>query len=796
MAMLNRRLSGAAATLAMAVAATAAAAPAAKGYDAQVYRIAGGIPYIVANDYGSLGYGTGYAMAEDMPCLLADRFLTFGAERARYLGGTPENVASDFFYQWFIESGQAKQKVDPRQAAVFAGAAAGYNRFLADTGIGKLPNPACRGAAWVRPITAMDFRRISRMPFLLPFIKDMLVAAAPPAANTQPASAAAVESAASAAEVRAMVAAAYKVEHPDPGFGSNGIAIGADASADHAAMLLTNPHQPWSDDGRFYAFAQVMPGKFFVVGANVVGRPQVAFGATEHVAWTSTVSTAPRMTFYRLELVPGHPTEYLFDGKPEKMLATTVSIKVAGGHGKLETRTHTFYRTRYGAYLVGGKFPWTGQYAYAVRVAAEPGWRGVDALSEIYAARTLREFDAAEDKSQFSPANIIAAGADGEVLYSDPGPTPDLGDAQMAACAVPGALDGSRSACMWGTDPHAAAPGILPPAKLPHIVRRDYVANMNDSFWLANPLQPLTGYNKALGSTGSERTLRTRSGLYQIRQRLTGKDGRAGDKYSFADLQNLLSDNFSYTGMLLRDDLVKLCEAHPEVTYTPKGAAKPVTVDIRAACPVLARWDLRANLDSRGGVLFREFMAMGMRDEERADYRPVLPPDWKYTVPFDPADPVDTPRGLDTRDNPKVLDALAAAVQLLRDAHVPLDVALEQVQYVTRNGERIPIPGGTNPDGVLNIIRADFDPKAGGYPKVTGSSSSWMQFTEFTKDGPRSRGLLAYSESPNPESPHYADQTRMFSQKQWIDLPFSLDALKAAAKSTVNLETPAPPAGH
>lgn len=795
MVTLNRRLTATAIALAMAAATTASAAPASRAYDAQVYRIAGGIPYIVADDYGSLGYGTGYAMAEDMPCLLAERFLTFAAERARYLGDTPENIASDFFYQWFIDSGQAKLPLDPRQAAVFTGAAAGYDRYLADTGVDKLPNPACRGAAWVRPITALDFRRISRMPFLLPYIKDMLVAAAPPAAKAQPASAAR-DPAASADAVRAMVAAAYKVEHPDPGFGSNGIAIGADASADAAAMLLTNPHQPWSNDGRFYAFAQVMPGKFFVVGANVVGRPQVAFGATEHVAWTSTVSTAPRMTFYRLQLVPGHPTEYLFDGKPEKMLATTVSIKVAGKDGKLETRTHTFYRTRYGAHLVGGKFPWTDQYAYAVRVAAAPGWRGVDALAGIYAARTVREFGAVEDKYQFSPANIIAAGADGEVLYSDPGPTPDLSDAQMAECAVPGALDGSRSACMWGSSKQSAAPGILPPAKLPHIVRRDYVANMNDSFWLANPLQPLTGYNKALGSTGSERTLRTRSGLYQIHQRLAGKDGRPGDKYTFADLQGLLSDNFSYTGMLLRDDLVKLCEAHPEVTYTPKGATQSVTVDIRAACPVLAHWDLRANLDSRGGVLFREFMAMGMRDEERADYRPVLPPDWKYAVPFNADDPVNTPRGLDTHDNPKVLAALAAAVQLLRDAHVPLDVALAQVQYVTRNGERIPIPGGTNPDGVLNIIRAAFDAKAGGYPKVTGSSSSWMQFTEFTKNGPRSRGLLAYSESPNPDSPHYADQTRMFSQKEWIDLPFSLPALQAAARSTLHLASPAPAAAH
>src|SRR5262249_13196977 len=34
--------------------------------------------------------------------------------------------------------------------------AAGYNRYLRDTGTAHLPDPTCRGAAWVRPITALD----------------------------------------------------------------------------------------------------------------------------------------------------------------------------------------------------------------------------------------------------------------------------------------------------------------------------------------------------------------------------------------------------------------------------------------------------------------------------------------------------------------------------------------------------------------------------------------------------------------------------------------------------------------
>ena len=74
-------------------------------------------------------------------------------------------------------------------------------------------------------------------------------------------------------------------------------------------------------------------------------------------------------------------------------------------------------------------------------------------------------------------------------------------------------LDGSRSACEWGSDPDAAAPGILGLGRLPHLFRDDYVTNSNDSYWLSNPEQPLEGFPRIVGDERSARALRTRSGL-------------------------------------------------------------------------------------------------------------------------------------------------------------------------------------------------------------------------------------------------------------------------------------------
>jgi acyl-homoserine-lactone acylase len=129
---------------------------------------------------------------------------------------------------------------------------------------------------------------------------------------------------------------------------------------------------------------------------------------------------------------------------------------------------------------------------------------------------------------------------------------------------------------------------------------------------------------------------------------------------------------------------------------------------------------------------------------------------------------------------------LATGVQRLRDAGVALDARLGDIQFVTRNGERIPIPGGTNASGLLNIIGAPFSASGGGYPNVT-SGSSWIQATEFTDDGPVSRGILTYSQSINPGSPHHADMTKLFSQEQWVDLPFHEGDVAAATLSSLHL---------
>ena len=59
---------------------------------------------------------------------------------------------------------------------------------------------------------------------------------------------------------------------------------------------------------------------------------------------------------------------------------------------------------------------------------------------------------------------------------------------------------------------------------------------------------------------------------------------------------------------------------------------------------------------------------------------------------------------------------------------------------------------------------------------------------EFTPRGPVSQGILTYSQSADPASPHASDQTRAYSEKVWDDLRFNDSAVKAGTLSRTVIE--------
>ena len=747
-----------------------AAAAEARDYRAEIRRTTGGVPHIKASGYGDLGFGHGYAFAQDNLCTLADSILTVNAERSRYLGaeanygerGEINNLKSDFFYQRIKDMKTVERLVrqkppqGPRSEvrAAVRGFAAGYNAYLRRTGVKRLPDPRCRGAKWVRPITAMDlYRRYYQLTLRASSVNFLtaIVDAGPPAvALRRP----------DAGQMRDSMERDPVLGHDASGLGSNAYGLGRKVTAHGEGIVLGNPHFPWHGSERFYEAHLTIPGKLDVAGASLFGAPVVNIGFTDGVAWSHTVSAARRFTPYELKLAEGDPLSYVIDGKTEKMTMRTVRVRAADG----TTPTHTFYETRWGPILSSPSngFVWTFQNAYAMADANAENLRILNAWALMNRAQSVRELKRAQDRSQGIPwVYTTAADERGESYFADHSVVPhvtrakveqcvtsDFGKLVLAQANLP-VLDGSRSECRWGRDSDSYGAGTFGPKNLPMQFRSDYVANANE-FWIANPRKPLEGFPQIFGAERTPRSLRTRLAFQMIEERIARKD-----KIALSEVMKTMYNNRVLSAELGRDAVVAECRENPQQSL-PDGP----TVDVSEACEVLAAWDMRANLNSRGEILWFEFWDR---------FSAAVPAGDRYTVPFDPADPIGTPHTIN-RDHPGLMAALADAVQDMRDAGSPLNAATGERQAEPKGGELIPIHGCQAAIGCFNVIEP-FRLAPGDLRDIRTGSSFIMAAT-FAGRGPVARTILTYSQSENRRSPHFADQTKLYSQKKWLPMRF------------------------
>ncbi len=773
------------AAVAVVMAAQAAAAPTLK---ADIVRTRYGVPHVTAGDWAGLGYGSAIAFAEDNVCLLADQIVTISGERARYFGATGattvsfaevNNVEADLYFKATLDGpalAKAATKASPAYREMVRGYVAGYNAYLRRTGIDHLPI-ACRGAPWVRPITREDLLKIMEEKMTQAGGGAWLTSitnAAPPAANAP----------ATPAKVGALSPAQADVLDPfkDVGLGSNGWAFGGDVTGG-PGVLLGNPHFPWLTTNRFYQIHLTLPGKVDVMGATLSGIPGVSIGFNHDVAWTHTVSTDRHFNLFQLNLDPNDPTAYVVDGRRYAMDRRVITVARKDG----ASVTRTLYSSIYGPIIARplAGLGWTRDHAYALKDANRLNVRAGDTWLSIAQAKSVGEIRAAISATSGIPwVNTIAADRHGDALYADITATPDLTAERIKACAPGGpmipllavrrlyVLDGSKAACDWTVEPASVVPGLMPASAMPSTIRRDFVANSNDSYWLANDAAPLTGYSPIIGLTNEVQSLRTRMGLITIHEQLAARTPGAGPAITPAAVEAMLFGDRVYAAEMSVDDVLAVCADHPQAAVAV--GAKPV--DLTRACAILKTWDRRMGTESVGAAIFVEFWRLISRD------------DHAFAKPFDAADPVHTPYGLkrDEGGAKAIAQALAGAVTLLGQRNVPLDAPWGKVQVAVRGDVHIPLHGGPgNEDGVMNAQQSKW---VDGVGYVPFHGSSYIQVVTFDAAGPVAQAVLSYSQSTDPASPHYADQTWLYSRKQWNALPFHPADIAAQKISSEHVE--------
>lgn len=709
---------------------------------ADIRRTTFGVPHIRANDERGLGYGIGYAYAQDNLCLLANEVVTVSGERAKYFG--PEqatleernNLVSDVFFTW-LNTPQAVSAFwnaqTPQIQQRIEGYVAGYNRYLKEQGA-----PAQCQAAWVRPLVAQDVVKLTRRLLVeggVGQFADALAGATPPQAT------ASVKPGLKAFEQASANQQRFSLDR-----GSNAVAVGRDRSFNGRGMLLANPHFPWVGGMRFYEMHLTIPGQLDVMGAALPGLPLINIGFNQHVAWTHTVDTSKHFTLYRLTLDPKDSTRYLLDGQSIPLEKTSVTVQVKQADGSLRPQAHTVYSSHFGPVVQWpGKLDWDSHYAFSLRDANLGNDRVLQQWDAMNRATSLKALQTSVHTLQGIPwVNTLAADDQGQSLYMNLSVVPNVSAAKLAQCSDPRAglqlivLDGSHSACAWDIDPRAAQPGIFAAADLPQLERTDYVQHANDSAWMANPKAPLTGFSPVISQDHIGLGPRARFALQRLQS-------LAKQPIKVTDLQNMVMDNEVYLASQVMPDLLAFC--------ANRLGADAAT--LQPLCTSLKHWDQHANLDSGVGLV--HFINL-------FEHLQALPDAWR--VAFDPAHPLTTPRGLAIEREP--------VANALREAMLASTAAVSQLG-LTRWGDiqvsgQTPMHGGPQQLGIYNAMQTV--PRADGKREVV-SGTSYLQIITFDDNGPQAMGVLAFSESSNPASGYSKDQTRAFSEKKLRSLPFT-----------------------
>lgn len=805
-------------------------------YDANVRWTKFGIPHIKAKDFGSLGYGMGYAFAWDNVCVFMEDIVTIRGERSRYFGrnggnylirangSSASNVNSDFFWR-HVATDQRVATLAAAQTQHITDALQGYadgvSRYMKELKAGDHPDahPECSSEEWLKDVTLEDMvRRVIRLSVLASssvFVNE-IGSMQPPSLEAITASQSTASGTQNKSQVFPMpgMSADEFVEQakssgsfdrfPFSGeleIGSNMYALGSEVTQDSKNYQFVNPHFPWFGTERLHMSHLIMEGdtpeeQGEIMGASLHGAPAVLIGFNRHFAWSHTVSTAYRFTIYELTLVPGVPTSYLYDGAVREMEATEYTIDVMEDGGEMTQQSRTLYRSHYGPIMdlhvaEGlGPFNWTPVNAYAIRDANLENTRLMDHFLRWNMAKSLDEFEAIQNETVAVPwVNTTATGPGEHVYYSDvttvpnvpddmvqPGPTGCSNSALAPAISLlaPGlpVLDGNRSACEWRNDEDSPQEGIFGAGNLPKMQRDDWVHNCNDSYWLTNPEEPIEGYAAIIGNEDAERSLRTRKCIRQVQQRLDATDGR-GATPKFTR-ENL--KEIVLSSEIYTEELARdsIIAAVCDNNPTGQVLSQSGPVDVTEACAVLKAWDGTTNLNSVGGHVWREFWKAASGGPIPVVGSPV--PLWINA--YSSGDPVNTPNTLNIV-NPTVLGALGDAVNTLNDAGIALDAELGDIQWTERNGEEIGIFGDAGSVGAFTIAQAGLRDDGRGYgPIVHGNS--YVQVIGWDEQGnPEADAFITYSQSTDSASPHYGDWTEAYSRKEWKRLPFTSAQIEA-----------------
>jgi acyl-homoserine-lactone acylase len=249
--------------------------------------------------------------------------------------------------------------------------------------------------------------------------------------------------------------------------GSNGIALAPARSEDGHALLLINPHTSFF----FRSEQQVTSGEGLnAYGAATWGQFFIYQGFNPHAGWMHTSSGVDSVDeFLETVVERGGHYSYRYGTELRPVLTSTVTVPYRTADGRTAARTFTIYRTHHGPIVrsEGGKW-----------VAFAMMHKPIEALEQSF-LRTK-----AHDYASFMRVAALQANSSNNTLFAD-----DKGEiAYLHPQFIPARDDRfDYTKPVEGSDPATDWHGLLPLARIPHLLSpaTGFVFNSNNWPWNA-----------------------------------------------------------------------------------------------------------------------------------------------------------------------------------------------------------------------------------------------------------------------------------------------------------------------
>ena len=496
--------------------------------------------------------------------------------------------------------------------------------------------------------------------------------------------------------------------------GSNSYAIAPSKSESGNAMLVANPHLPWSD---FYLFfeAHLNAPNFNLYGVTLVGMPVLNIAFNDHLGWTHTVNTIDASDRYELTL---KDDGYFLDGETVPFKEKKSIISILQEDGTLQENEITLKYSNHGP-VIGEK----NSKAYAVKIAGFENDSYYYQYHKMGKADNLNDFEEALQMMQIPMFNLVYADKDGNTMYLFNGNVPVRNEGDWSFWKEN--IDGTRSDLIW-TSYHNYD-------ELPKIINPEtgFIQNANDAPWTATypVILNYTDFPSYMSPKPEQlpTSFRAQRAINLI---------KGDSSISFNELVGYKLNTGMEVADRFLDDLLEAVELFPD----------SLTIE---AASVLKEWDKSTNSDSRGAILFAKWF-----DKINNNM---------FGTPWSSDNPVTTPDGLKNPNEAVAL--LKEAAEEVKESYGSIDIAWGEVNQFKIGDNEFPGNGGHHKYGVFRTMYFSENEASNNNQMIADNGDTYIAVVEFG-DSVRAEVLLSYGNATQSYNKFSGNQLELLSENK------------------------------